>query len=132
MVHSVIPQTTQIKKEDGLADLIGHFGKWQCIVLITVSLVKFSSGWVQMAILFLTPSLNFWCKTFENSDGIGENMTCYGDCVEYEYDTSPFGNTIISEWDLVCSRSWLASFTQMVLQFGILIGSVLFGFLSDR
>ncbi|CAH0731288.1 unnamed protein product, partial [Brenthis ino] len=132
MVHKIISQAPQIKKEDGLANLIGQFGKWQCILLLTISLVKLSSGWVQMTIIFLTPKLIFWCKTFKNSSITGESMKCYEDCLEYEYDTSPFGNTIISEWDLVCGRSWLTSFTQMVLQFGILLGSILFGFLSDR
>ncbi|XP_047537696.1 organic cation transporter protein-like [Vanessa atalanta] len=133
MVQRIITQPAQIKKEDGLADLIGQFGKWQFIVLATVSIVKLSSAWSQMAILFLTPNLTFWCSNFgDNTTSTGQNMTCYDDCIEYSYDTSPFGNTIISEWDLVCDRAWLASFTQMVLQFGILIGSILFGFLSDR
>lgn len=133
MVQKIISQAPQIKKEDGLANLIGQFGKWQLLVMLAVSLVKLSSGWVQMAIIFLTPSLKFWCSNFgNNSTNVGENMTCYSDCLEYSYDTYPFGRTIISEWDLVCDRSWMASFTQTILQFGILLGSIMFGFLSDR
>ncbi|CAG5056957.1 unnamed protein product [Parnassius apollo] len=124
--------TNSVQKEDGFANLLGHIGKWQILVCATVSLVKLSSGWVQMAILFLTPKLNFWCVEFSNSSRIGENSTCYDDCLRYEYDPSPFENTIVTEWDLVCSRSWMASFTQMVLQLGVLIGSIIFGFLSDR
>ncbi|CAH2095558.1 unnamed protein product [Euphydryas editha] len=133
MVQKIISQTSQVKKEDGLANLIGQFGKWQLLVLAAVSLVKLSSGWVQFAIIFLTPTLTFWCSNFgENSTSVGENITCYSDCLEYSYDTYPFGNTIISEWDLICDRSWLASFTQTILQFGILLGSIMFGFFSDR
>ncbi|CAH2268512.1 jg3772 [Pararge aegeria aegeria] len=134
MVQRIISvQSTQIKKDDALANLIGHFGRWQFLVIATVSLVKLSSGWVQMAIIFLTPNLVYWCKDFgDNSSRVGENMTCYADCAEYGYDSAPFENTIITQWGLVCERTWMASFAQMVLQLGVLLGSVMFGFLSDR
>ncbi|XP_072933084.1 organic cation transporter protein-like [Epargyreus clarus] len=134
MVQRIATQIAASKqKEDGLANLVGHFGKWQLLVCASVSLVKFSSGWVQMAILFLTPNLVFWCEDFgPNSTEVAKNSTCYDHCLKYAYDTSPFENTIISEWDLVCKKAWMASFTQMVLQLGVLIGSIMFGFLSDR
>ncbi|KPJ15486.1 Solute carrier family 22 member 5 [Papilio machaon] len=132
MVIQLSSQINNAKKEDGFANILGHIGRWQILVCTTVSLVKLSSGWVQMAILFLTPKLNFWCIEFSNTSRITDNSTCYDDCLKYEYDPSPFENTIVSEWDLICSRSWLSSFTQTVLQSGILIGSILFGFLSDR
>lgn len=126
--------------EDVFSILLGHFGKWQLIIFLSVFLIKLSSGWVQMAILFLTPKIVYWCEEFKtndtNFDSVGRivvsNGTCYEDCVKYGYDPSPFQNTIISEWDLVCDKSWMASFTQMVLQFGVLTGSIVFGFLSDR
>ncbi|XP_068619647.1 organic cation transporter protein-like [Battus philenor] len=133
MVIQTASQITRVvQKEDGFASILGHIGRWQILVCATVSLVKLSSGWVQMAILFLTPKLNFWCVEFSNSSRFGDNSTCYDDCLKYEYDPSPFENTIVSEWNLICSRAWLASFTQTVLQFGVLIGSIVFGFLSDR
>lgn len=137
---SIIPK----QKEDQFAKLVGEFGLWQFIIFASVSMVKLSSGWVQMAILFLTPKTDFWCVEFENATsnvasllaalevGMVSNSTCYSDCVRYEYDPSPFESTIVSEWDLICERAWLASLTQTILQLGILIGSVLFGFLSDR
>ncbi|XP_047034700.1 organic cation transporter protein-like [Helicoverpa zea] len=132
MVIKIANQVTNTtKKEDGFVKLIGDFGKWQCLVIATVSLVKLSSGWVQMAILFLTPNLTFRCVDMNSTIEV-ENSTCYKECLQYEYDTSPFENTIVSEWDLICERRWLASFNQMMLQVGILIGSIIFGFLSDR
>lgn len=149
MVRKFFPQATK-PTDDPFDRLLGHFGVWQLLVVVTISLVKLSSGWVQMAILFLTPNVNFWCSSVPSDSQItnatdalqisqeisnrtaGANNTCHPGCVKYEYDGSPMGNTIISEWDLVCDRRWLASFTQMMLQLGILIGSILFGFLSDR
>lgn len=141
MVLKIFPQATK-PTDDPFDRLLGHFGTWQLIVVVTISLVKLSSGWVQMAILFLTPNVTFWCSNMANSTAeisnttnvtwTGYNNTCYENCAKYEYDGTPMGNTIISEWDLVCDRRWLASFTQMMLQLGILIGSIVFGFLSDR
>lgn len=121
-------------KYDPFTSLVGHLGSWQLRIFVPIIFVKLSSGWVQLMILFLTPKTNFWCVEFESETNmtIGNNKTCYKDCVSYKYDSSPFDNTIVSEWDLICERGWLASFTQTVLQFGILIGSILFGFLSDR
>ncbi|XP_063363269.1 organic cation transporter protein-like [Cydia amplana] len=119
--------------EDTFSQLLGHFGKWQLIIFLSVFLIKFASGWVQMAILFLTPKVTYWCEEFpENFTGVIANGSCYKDCVKYGYDTSPMDSTIVSEWDLVCDRAWMASFTQMMLQFGILTGSIVYGFLSDR
>lgn len=131
MVQTITMQSSNTHKEDKFANLVGQFGRWQFLVFASVSLVKLSSGWVQMAILFLTPNLTFWCSTLDSNVTVVNN-TCYNECIEYSYDSSPFDNTIITEWNLICDRRWLASFTQTVLQLGILIGSIVFGFLSDR
>lgn len=144
MVHRVSTTIPSIQRDDQFTKLVGEFGPWQFIIFASVFMVKLSSGWVQMAILFLTPKMDYWCVEFVNSTsnvisvlaalelGLVSNSTCYADCVRYEYDTSPFENTILSEWDLICDRAWLASLTQTILQLGVLIGSILFGFLSDR
>jgi MFS family permease len=51
------------------------------------------------------------------------NLTCY---------RTTFTETIITQWDLVCNRSYLASLAQTVTMLGILFGNMLFGYLSDR
>lgn len=138
MVKNIFTQSPPKPTDDPFDRLLGHFGTWQLMVIGSISLVKLSSGWVQMAILFLTPSVTFWCSNGPNNTDIdnnwtaGANNTCYKDCETYEYDATPMENTIVSEWDLICDRRWLASFTQMILQLGVLIGSIVFGFLSDR
>ncbi|XP_032992180.1 solute carrier family 22 member 6-A-like [Lacerta agilis] len=54
-------------------------------------------------------------------------------CVDgWTYDRSMFTNTIISEWDLVCDSRTLRQMAQSIYMAGVLIGSVLFGGLSDR
>lgn len=120
------------ENEDPFVKLLGDSGRWQFLVFASASIVKLSFGWIQMAILFLTPNLTYRCVNLPNSTEELLNNTCYENCLNDEYDTTPFDNTIVSEWDLVCERRWLASFTQTMLQFGVLIGSIVFGFLSDR
>ncbi|KAL4719754.1 hypothetical protein ACJJTC_013314 [Scirpophaga incertulas] len=142
-LQMILAQAEVKDNNDAFSRILGQLGTWQMIIFLSVSLVKLSSGWVQMAILFLTPSLKYWCVEFKSSVapfgnntassiGMVINSTCYKDCERYDYDTGPFDRTIVSEWDLICEKRWLTSFTQMVLQFGILIGSIVFGFMSDR
>lgn len=122
------------KYGDTLTNAIGRFGRWHITLLIIVMApTKMSALWAQMAIIFLAPKTTFYCVERTNTTqetGI-INETCYSDCAKYEY-SSEFDNTIITEWDLVCERKWLANFTQTVCMFGILVGSVIFGFLADR
>ncbi|KAI5645893.1 sugar transporter domain-containing protein [Phthorimaea operculella] len=137
MVHQILRKfkigATEGVKDDSLSKLVGHFGRWQLLAITTICLIKFPTGWIQLEILFLTPKTTFRCVEFSsNKTAVGEVSTCYKDCARYEYDSSPMETSIISEWALICERQWLASFTQMLLQLGILIGSILFGFLADR
>ncbi|GFQ65411.1 organic cation transporter protein [Trichonephila clavata] len=52
-------------------------------------------------------------------------------CTQWEYDTSYFSQTIVSEWDLVCSREWLVSLAKSIYMVGFLISVIFFGQLSD-
>ncbi|XP_034253726.1 organic cation transporter protein-like [Thrips palmi] len=53
-------------------------------------------------------------------------------CTHWQYNRTVFVETIVSEWDLVCSRQQLANVAQLVLMFGVLVGNVLFGAAADR
>ncbi|KAK0139508.1 Solute carrier family 22 member 7 [Merluccius polli] len=48
------------------------------------------------------------------------------------YDTSTFRTTIVTEWDLVCSRKGLDKATATMFFIGVMCGAPLYGFLSDR
>ncbi|XP_030075824.1 solute carrier family 22 member 6-B-like [Microcaecilia unicolor] len=50
----------------------------------------------------------------------------------WTYDQSQFVSTIISEWDLVCNQQVLKQVAQSIYMAGVLVGSGLFGWLSDR
>ncbi|KAL4719751.1 hypothetical protein ACJJTC_013311 [Scirpophaga incertulas] len=92
---------------------------------------KKSVIWMMLGIIFLAPKTTFRCiQGMENrSDYL--NATCYHDCLKYEY-FSEFDSSIISEWDLICDRAWLVNLVQMIFMFGVLVGSIIFGFIADR
>ncbi|XP_068445342.1 solute carrier family 22 member 7-like [Clinocottus analis] len=48
------------------------------------------------------------------------------------YDNSTFKSTLVTEWDLVCSRKGLNKATATIFFIGVMCGAPLFGFLSDR
>nr|XP_060609151.1 solute carrier family 22 member 16 [Anolis sagrei ordinatus] len=48
------------------------------------------------------------------------------------YDHSKWQSTIVTEWDLVCQREWLAKLAQPTFMLGVLLGAVIFGDIADR
>ncbi|RZF37035.1 hypothetical protein LSTR_LSTR004723 [Laodelphax striatellus] len=53
-------------------------------------------------------------------------------CQAFEYEESTPKSTIVSEWDLVCDRNHLRSFTQVTIAFGKFFGGFVFGAISDK
>ncbi|XP_014275934.1 organic cation transporter protein isoform X1 [Halyomorpha halys] len=53
-------------------------------------------------------------------------------CNHWIYDTSNYGSTTLTEWDLVCEHAWLKATSDALLMIGVMLGSIIFGDLSDR
>ena len=88
--------------------------------------MKFPVGWHQLATVFLAPPVEFECSQPNGTD------KCSSECTEIKYDRSIFQETIITEWNLICDRKYLANLSQTIFRFGILVGNVLFGIWSDK
>ncbi|XP_022122090.2 organic cation transporter protein [Pieris rapae] len=116
------PESSQ--NVDAIQKAIGSFGKYQFFLCFLMFLVKFPVAFHQMAIIFLAPKTDYVC--------LDNDLQNSCPCSNPEYDKSIFTNTIIMEWDLICEKKWLSSFTQTLFQLGTLIGSVVFGMASDR
>ncbi|KAJ6641511.1 Organic cation transporter protein [Pseudolycoriella hygida] len=114
-----------IPKNDPIQQAMGQFGKWQIFVCATVFLLKFPVAWHQMSIIFLAAKTDFVCanRSIEK---------CSSDCDEIEFDRSVFSETIITTFDLVCTKEHWANISQTIFMSGILFGSILFGTLADK
>lgn len=53
-------------------------------------------------------------------------------CSQYVYDQTKYLNSAVTEWDMVCNRSFLAATSDAMFMFGVLVGSIVFGQLSDK
>lgn len=55
--------------------------------------------------------------------------SCGGNFV---YDHSEIQQSIVTDWDLVCEKEWLAKLCQPTFMLGVLIGALVFGDIADR
>lgn len=62
-------------------------------------------------------------------DTSGLNTT---ECTSWEYDRDRYPETVISQFDLVCGREYLRSLSQSIYMFGIMVGAIGSGILSDK
>ncbi|KAH8367058.1 hypothetical protein KR200_005015 [Drosophila serrata] len=54
------------------------------------------------------------------------------DCSHYVYDQSTYLNSAVTEWNLVCGRGFMAATSDSLFMLGVLLGSIVFGQLSDK
>ncbi|KAM3958524.1 solute carrier family 22 member 3 [Aphomia sociella] len=132
--YIITQATADINTEDDYIDKsIGAFGMWQAIICLICMAARVIAMWNVEAILFLTPATEFRCvKTKEEQLEEITNSTCEKNCLVYEYENDVFDLNLITEFELICDKSWLGSFTQTILMFGMLIGVLITGWISDR
>ncbi|MFT7797563.1 solute carrier family 22 member 16 [Arapaima gigas] len=71
-----------------------------------------------------------------NGSGIqfhaGGNETAQACGGRFVYDGGEGQQTIVTDWDLVCEKEWLAKLCQPTFMLGVLIGALVFGDIADR
>lgn len=79
------------------------------------------------------PLPNTTLATEAHSSGEPEGEPATVPCSQgWEYDRSEFSSTIVTEWDLVCEQRGLNKITSTCFFVGVLLGAVVYGYLSDR
>ncbi|KAJ8723271.1 hypothetical protein PYW08_003183 [Mythimna loreyi] len=111
-------------EEDHIETAIGRFGKYQTWIMFLITIGRFPSEYQLMNVVFLIPNVEYKC--------LDNNVTNYCPCENPKYDTSTIVSSATSEWNLICDRTYMASLSQSMVQVGILVGSLIFGHVSDR
>ena len=52
-------------------------------------------------------------------------------CTDYDYDTSLFTSTVVSDFNLVCGRQYIQTLSKTIYMMGMLVGSFVFGWMGD-
>ncbi|XP_046978627.1 organic cation transporter protein-like [Vanessa cardui] len=83
--------------------------------------------WHVLNLLFLSPPMDYICND------IGRNLSKNScPCDQPVWDRSVFAETMQTKFGLYCESIWLISFSQSMMYVGLLVGALVFGFLSDR
>ncbi|KYO27835.1 hypothetical protein Y1Q_0006888 [Alligator mississippiensis] len=74
-----------------------------------------------------------WQLLEANRTSANETEVATEPCLDgWSYSKELFSHTIVTEWDLVCESKTLKQMAQSIYMAGILVGSALFGSLSDK
>lgn len=114
---------------------IGSFGKFQIIHFIVLTFPSFYAGSQSLALTFLAPKdQDFWCS---GSDRDGPD-DCYTGgnqsepCHSWDYDKAVYGDTLLSQYNMVCDRSYLIQLSYMCLTGASVVSAAVSGWLIDR
>ncbi|XP_075692934.1 solute carrier family 22 member 6-B-like [Rhinoderma darwinii] len=88
-----------------------------------------SNGKLSSCLRYITPHLNVLNYNFTSNTSDLETEMCADG---YMYDDTEFSSTIINKWDLVCNRRRMRQLAQSIYMAGVLVGSIVFGGLSDK
>ncbi|XP_044757941.1 solute carrier family 22 member 13-like isoform X2 [Coccinella septempunctata] len=149
-------------EEDDIIDkAIGKFGRWQCQLTFLLALFNIPCTfhifvptfhgrerpvWCAKPARFSNVSLDVWIDTTEH-DGycrvndtrnasvdafhhlvdVGKDLV---DCKKWEFGGA--GETIISEFNLVCDRKTLLNMAEMCFLAGVAVGGLICGIISDK
>lgn len=71
---------------------------------------------------------NFTDEYFRNNASVTRTVTCDS----YIFDDSKFKSSTVIEWTMVCGRAWLRATSDALFMLGVLLGSIIFGQMSDN
>ncbi|XP_056913209.1 organic cation/carnitine transporter 2-like [Takifugu flavidus] len=137
---------------DHVTSFLGDCGCFQKTICVLLSMSAIPVGYMGVDSVFTSHTPEFRCKASGNSTD-SSSWGLPDSCSRYKTnatqgpgvsnDTEPcldgwdFSNdtqiyTIATEWHLVCGDAWKVPFSTSVFFFGVLIGSLICGDLSDR
>ncbi|KAM3865179.1 solute carrier family 22 member 7-like [Diretmus argenteus] len=104
----------------------GVFGNLTLEQKVAVGIPREGNGTPSSCQMFAKPQ-------YFSVSNISEEDTLILPCQSgWVYDNSTFKNTLVTEWDLVCSRKGMNKATATIFFVGVMFGAPLFGYFSDR
>lgn len=122
-----------MEKENELLE----FGRYQKLILLLIGAMSMLSAMAVFSLVFTDANPGLICNKINETINLEEN-TCdiwkehstNNTIYECKYDTQNYGQTIVTEWDLICSKEYMAALTQTIFLAGT-FSAILFGYLSD-
>ncbi|XP_025192491.1 organic cation transporter protein [Melanaphis sacchari] len=71
---------------------------------------------------------NFTEAYYSSNMPVNHSINCH----RWIYDRETYQNTAVMEFNLVCDRAWYKGTADSMLMVGVMLGSIIFGYLSDR
>ena len=97
------PTNTKMPESDAVSTAIGNVGRYQVTRFILILLVSVPGLCHIFAVIFSTVKTDYWCAEFPLSNDTKNE--CIEGCTSYKFDTSFWRRTIISDYELVCSKA---------------------------
>jgi len=158
--EGLVAQTPKVTFDDILEE-VGGFGRYQKVTYFLLFLPTIFSAMQKQSWVFLGAKAPHRCRMpgeLDNSayhdytqEGFEEHLlmdmstdvphTCAmlnkeGNLTNCEngwiFDTTTFGSSAVMDWELVCERKELRATAQAIFMTGVMLGSYIFGWLSDK
>ncbi|KAF5290279.1 hypothetical protein FQR65_LT11613 [Abscondita terminalis] len=143
---------------DDVIPILGNFGRYQQRIYLLLCLPAILCAFHKLSNVFLQAKPNHRCQLLEEYSNSTYNLTIdvlnssfprdestnkYSSCSVlyngtevpcngYIYDYTKYKSSIVIEWNLVCNRAYLTALGDSIFMLGVLLGSIVFGALSDK
>jgi len=124
---------------DSILDYLGQFGRFQQLLYFMLWLPAASMAAGVYVAVYMEWSPEFSCADDQSKNDPHQDFdgSCYRSdnvtkCESYEYDTSLFTSTVVSDFNLVCDRDFIRTLSKTIYMMGMLVGSFVFGWFGDR
>uniref|UniRef100_A0A668RQR3 Major facilitator superfamily (MFS) profile domain-containing protein n=1 Tax=Oreochromis aureus TaxID=47969 RepID=A0A668RQR3_OREAU len=143
---------------DQILSAIGGFGRYQKILYIWICLPQVLLAFHMLVSIFTGATPPHQCRegsspaagnqslysatlnfSLSNSSCFSQDVVLLGNGTQrvpcgdgWVYSRETFESTIVTEWDLVCSKAVFNNIGSSIYMFGLLVGSVVFGAMADR
>ncbi|KAL3983595.1 solute carrier family 22 member 6-B [Oreochromis niloticus] len=143
---------------DQILSAIGGFGRYQKILYIWICLPQILLAFHMLVSIFTGATPPHQCRegsspaagnqslysatlnfSLSNSSCFSQDVVLLGNGTQrvpcgdgWVYSRETFESTIVTEWDLVCSKAVFNNIGSSIYMFGLLVGSVVFGAMADR